>query len=209
MASIIIPFDYDERDSSVIPICIDACDPNGELIARGWIDALVEMADPFRRLARILLGDVWRVSELADESVQDMWTLYRDDLGRKPGARLLVHAKWKALDKRAGGWRRRQGIELDLFEELVETLQDPRNFASLYEKDELLGKLEAALHDLGLEDVNRMLSMMVQGWTPKEIYEHLSMTRHTFTHRFYRGIRKAAESARLFDPRPRGARVLD
>jgi DNA-directed RNA polymerase specialized sigma24 family protein len=209
MAAVIIPFDYDERDSSIIPIAVNDRDRNGELIARGWIDALAEMADPFRRLARVLLGDVWRVSELAEESVHDMWALYRDDLGRKPGARLLVHAKWKALDKRAGGWRRRQGIELDLFEELVETLQDPRNFVSLYEQEELLDKLDAALHDLGLEEVNRMFRMAVQGWTPKEIYEHLNMTRHTFTHRFYRGLRKAAASARLLDSRPGGARVLD
>ncbi len=80
---------------------------------------------------------------------------------------------------------------------------------ALYEQEELLDKLEAALDDLGLEDVNQMFRMTVQGWTPKEIYEHLKMTRHTFTHRFYRGIRKAAQSARLFESRPRGVRVLD
>ncbi len=56
MAIVTIPFDYDDRDSYIIPIFVNDCGPNGELIARGWIDAVVEMADRFRRLARVLSG---------------------------------------------------------------------------------------------------------------------------------------------------------
>jgi hypothetical protein len=95
MAVITIPFDYDpQRDcESVVPICINDTDDNGETICFGWINAIVPIQDKLKALAGRVLGDVWRVSELTDLTIHHLWRKYRDNLGDNPSFRLYAIAK--------------------------------------------------------------------------------------------------------------------
>jgi hypothetical protein len=100
MGLIVIPADYEKRSDRVVPICIRAEDDLGNRIAEGWIHGVVRVADRIRALARNFLADEWRSSELADETVQELWSIHKGDVGLKPHSRVYAHAKWKALDKR-------------------------------------------------------------------------------------------------------------
>lgn len=194
MPVITIPFDYRAERDSVVPICVNDTDSAGARIAWGWIKAVADVADPLRRLARGVLEDVWRVSEIAEETVHDLWRVHGEQLGREPGRQVYVNARWKALDKRAGGRRARKGFELSLLEEALENLAERHDFAMTYERREYCELIEARLRDLGLNDVSQMLRMILQDYEPHEVQRHFQLTRYAFTHRFWRGVRKAAKN---------------
>ena len=191
MPVVTIPFNYRPERDSIVPICVSDTNSLGERIAEGWIIALADVANPIRGLARRVLQDVWRASELADETLDDLSRLHGDDLGKNPAARVYVQAKWMALDKRAGGRRARKGLELEPYQVLMDHLREPRDFAEEYERKQFLSVLDARLAELGFADVRRMMRLMLQGYEPHEIYEELGITRYSYTHRFWRGIRKA------------------
>src|SRR5688572_13425192 len=100
---VLIPQNYAEE--SVVPICIRSIDDLGKPIYRGWIEAVLPIADPLRNLARRILGDVWKVSELTEGSVHGLNARYGQELGRAPSGRIFGDAKWRALDLAAGGRR--------------------------------------------------------------------------------------------------------
>jgi hypothetical protein len=79
----------------------------------------VPIADRLRHLARRWLGNVWRVSELAEATVHAVWYRYGEDLGFWPTSRLWHHAKWNVEDLRVGGWRARQSVEEPLPEDQI------------------------------------------------------------------------------------------
>ena len=62
MGLVTIPFDFDEsRDLPlVVPICIEDTDRHGHLINPGWLRAVVPIAEPLRRLAHRVIGDLQR-----------------------------------------------------------------------------------------------------------------------------------------------------
>jgi hypothetical protein len=84
-----------EDTGSVLPICIEDTDREGRRIAWGWFTAVVPIANRLRHLARRRLGDVWRVSELAESTVHAAWYKYGDDLGLWPTSRLWHHGTGK------------------------------------------------------------------------------------------------------------------
>ena len=63
MGVVIIPSDFVEGKSRVVPICIQDHDQNGNAIAYGWINAVVRAANGIRSLARTILLDEWRSSD--------------------------------------------------------------------------------------------------------------------------------------------------
>ena len=91
MAVIAIPFDYDpDRDGeSVIPIYLNDTDENGETICFGWIEAVVPIQEKLRALSRRVLGDVWRVSEVTDLAIHQLWRQYRENVGCHPSFRVV------------------------------------------------------------------------------------------------------------------------
>jgi hypothetical protein len=191
MAYVTIPFEYRPERDRVVPISV--CDTNsaGKPIAQGWIDALVEVADPIRWLARTILEDVWRSSELADETLDELSVLHGNDLGASPESQVYAHARWKARDKRAGGRRERLGFNVEVIEAVVCLIRDPHDLAQEYERKEFLTQLDARLAELGFEDVRKMVNLLIQGYDPKEIYNRFGITRYSYTHRLWRAIRKA------------------
>src|SRR5690606_33718200 len=109
-----IPFDYDSGRyrRCLVPICISIVDENGENIHPRWIEATAQAAGQIRQLARKVLRDVWRASELAELSLQAQWRKHGEDFGRYPHLRIARYARWKAADLRCGDWRLRKGMEI-------------------------------------------------------------------------------------------------
>lgn len=191
MGLIVIPADYEQRSGDVVPICVRTKDDLGNSIAEGWIQGVVRAADRIRSLARNLLFDEWRSSELADETVQDLWSLHGEDVGLRPHSRVYAHAKWKALDKKVGGRRVRKGIEVELLEHILVTLQEGAAFEKQIERRDLFDRIEQRLIDMGMSDVKEILDLALhRGELNFESKPH--ELRNTVSKRFWRGLRKAA-----------------
>ena len=88
MAVITIPFDYDEKlHGSVVPICINDTDSQGNVIHPDWFELGVEpIADRLRHVAHRVLHDVWRVSEVTERAVHSVWKNRGPDLGTDPAS---------------------------------------------------------------------------------------------------------------------------
>ena len=193
MAFLMIPADYEETASGIVPICIRTEDDHGRRIAEGLIQGVVRAADGIRRLARIVLLDEWRSSELADETAQDLWAIHGNDVGDRPHSRVYAHAKWKALDKRAGGARARKGMESELLEHILASLRDPHNWESEVECREFLIRLQERLSELGLEDVNLALRSAIFDEGELKIQPRPGESRNTASQRFWRQVRRAVQ----------------
>ena len=108
MGVVIIPFDYeqlpDAQRNTIVPICIDSVDGHGNPIARIWFEkGVAPVQDQLRDLARYKLGDVRRVSELAEITVHKLWERHGEDAGIWPWRRVWARAVWEARDLAAGG----------------------------------------------------------------------------------------------------------
>jgi len=157
MGVVIIPSDFVEGKSQVVPICIQDHDQNGNAIAYGWIDAVVRAANGIRSLARTILLDEWRSSELADETVQELWAEHGHHVGRKPHDRVYRHAQWKALDKRAGGIRARKGLDTELLSDVLATLREPVDFTKEIEEKDFFERLDSRLAARGAAEVRELV----------------------------------------------------
>lgn len=126
MDIVVIPFNFEElspaEQSKVVPICLTRKDRQGNNIAWGWIEAVSRIQSPLKSLARRLLYDVWRTSEIADLAVQSVWESHGDDFGRRPEHRVYAQAKWYAHDLRAGTQRERRGRTVAL-DDLIRTTE--------------------------------------------------------------------------------------
>jgi hypothetical protein len=189
---VLIPANYAEE--SVVPICIRAIDDMGRPVYRGWIEAVWPVADPLRILARRILGDVWKVSELTEGSVHGLNARYGKELGRAPSGRIFGDAKWRALDLAAGGRRPRVGRDVDLWDETLAAMADPEDFAKAYEDREFFQRLEERLKSTGQTDTLIMLQMYLSN-SEDEIaavfgIERNSRGRNTLSQRFRRSMHK-------------------
>jgi RNA polymerase sigma factor (sigma-70 family) len=186
MAVITIPFDFSEDDRSVVPICVSDKDTHGNTINRAWIYALEAVADPMRSLARFWLEDVWRSSELADETIQHVWRLHGDDLGECPSGRVYSTAKWKAVRKRLG---RRERKEVD--PEVLECLPDPYDFVTDIERRERIETLLSRLKLQNKAEQAHIIELFLQDYQPQEIAQQLGKSRNAIYKQLLSGLRKA------------------
>ncbi len=191
MGLIVIPSDFVEGESAIVPIFIQDEDQEGNRIAPGWIQAVVRVADGFRWLSRRILLDEWRASELADETLQDLWYEHGENIGLRPHKRVYQHAHWKALDKSVGGIRARKGLDVELLEHILYTLRDPANLAEDLECKDLLDRLIDRLAYLGLTDVQKTLELALHNGDFDFVSE-IGESRNTVSKRFWRAIRGAA-----------------
>lgn len=209
MGLIIIPFDYEERHDShsIVPICIEDTDRFGRKIAWGWFTAVVPIANWLRGLAWRRLGDVWRVSELTESTVHEVWCEHLDDFGLLPSARIWRHAKWKAEDLRVGGVRIRRGKEQPLPEDqnalaaLIRTADPwalarllPRrewDFASELEQREFFDALLGKMKIRGDIQASVMLDMVRHGMGRAEISTYFRKKPNTLTQALHRAIKRA------------------
>jgi len=214
MAVVIIPFDYEKLDdpNSVVPICIEDTDREGRKIAPGWFKAVVPIADNLRRLARRRLDDEWRVSELTESSVHEVWHKHLDNLGFWPSARIWHHARWKAEDLRAGGRRARHGMDEPLPDDeqalaSLVRIADPKalgrllphrewNFADEVERTEFFTALVRKMKLRGDVHAGEMLDMICHGMDRAQVSAHFAKKPNTITQTLYRGIRRALNDLR-------------
>jgi hypothetical protein len=199
MGLITIPLDFDEKRNPhrVIPICIEDTDRYGCAINPGWFRAVVPIADPLRRLATKILGDVWLVSELAEGSVHAQWYEHGNDLGRNPSGRIYTDAEWRALDLRAGGHRARRGIEVELLEALHARLRAADDLASRVEIWEIAEALDRHFKMNGVPHVSEMMDLWLYGSTWPEIAEHIGKQPRAATKDFWRWFKRGLRQLNL------------
>ena len=208
MAVVTIPFDYEQLDdpNSVVPICIEDTDREGRKIAWGWFTAVVPIAGRLRGLAQRRLDDEWRVSELAETTVHDIWYRHLNDFGLWPSARIWRHAKWKAEDLRVGGWRARQGIDKPLpdDEQALSSLvryADPKalarlvpgrdwDFSNEIERTEFFAELVRRMKLRGNIQAGEILDMLAHGMERAEVNAYFQKKPNTLTQNFHRAIRR-------------------
>jgi hypothetical protein len=180
MGVIVIPFDYEQLPESqqraVVPICIASVDRHGIPIARVWFEeGVVPVQDQLRTLARYRLGDVRRVSELAELVVHKLWESHGEHAGTWPWRRVWVRAIWEARDMAAGDsqWRIRHTIPLALasleHDLYGNGLSDPTRYDEVYERELLVELVERRIEMDHRSEIREVFTMLRQGYTWEEI----------------------------------------
>jgi hypothetical protein len=197
MEMITVPLDYDEKiHPQIIPICIADTDAHGNSVHRGWIEhGVVPVADRLVSIADRLLSDKYRASEISEYAVHSLSRTHGANIGDRPAIKVLNRARLHAVDLRAGGRRARRKLNVELFVETLNSLEDQYNFVAAFENAETLNKIVAQLDVLGLDRVRETLPWMLRNAAGREIASQFGQKRNTITTRFYRGMRKAAVAA--------------
>jgi len=192
MDVIIVPFDYNEEsNSSVVPICIEDTDSDGNPIHRGWVErGVVPVADTLRKIADRVLDDVWRVSEITEQAVHSLSRSYRGSLGDEPSVRVLKRARSYAVDLRAGGRRARRKTEVELIAAKLEALPQQYDLIPDLLAKDTLNRLMEALDRQGAHDIREMASMMLRDCAASEFESRFRQSRNTISQRFYRVVRR-------------------
>jgi len=199
MEIITVPFDYDEKlYPRVVPICICDTDERGNAVHRGWVEfGVAPIADKLRQLSHRLLGDVYRVSEVAESVVHAASRKRGADLGTNPELLVYKSAEWRALDLKAGGRRARTGADVELFVATVDQLAATIDLVADTELQDILEKLVAQAIELGMTEAAAMVEMMLRGCPAEEFTRRFGKRRNTLTQLFFRHMRKAAHVAGL------------
>jgi hypothetical protein len=199
MPVITIPFDYDpERDrESLVPICLSDTDEDGAQIFFGWIEAVVAVQDRLRVLARRVLGDVWRVSELTEVTVHHLWRRYGDNLGPHPSHQIYKTAVRKAHGFDDPGARVHLGLNVSL-----DTLEDHRrdalvaSDASSEDKFNIkisLQRFEEKLNEVGTAEELELYRLLRAGVPWRHIGRDLGTNWNSAYRHMTRRLRKIAD----------------
>jgi hypothetical protein len=108
---------------------------------------------------------------------------------------VLNRARLFAVDQRAGGRRNRRRLDVELFTETLEALEDQYDFAAHLAARDTLDKIVEQLDLLGLQHVKEILPLMLRNAEGSELTGRFGQKRNTVTKQFYRGMRKAANAA--------------
>ena len=197
MAVITIPFDYDERTHpTIVPICIADTDSEGNSVHRGWIDlGVVPVVDRFFKIAETVVGR--QIPGIRDRRVCGPLTVayaWRQ-LWRPAERKVLNSARLYAVDQRAGGRRYRRSLDVELFPETLEALEDQYDFASDIAACDAFDKIVEQVDLLELHRVKEILPFMLNDAEGSELTRVFGQKRNTITKQFYRGMRKAALAA--------------
>ena len=197
MAVITIPFDYDERiHRAIVPICVDDTDSHGNPVHRGWIElGVVPSVDRLLKIAERLLSDKYRASEITEYAVHSLSRTHGDNFGNRPSVMVLNRARLYAVDQRAGGRRNRRRLDVELFTETLDALEDQYDVATDFAARDTLDKIVEQLDLLGLQRVKEILPWMLRNAEGNELTGRFGQKRNTITKQFYRGMRKAASAA--------------
>lgn len=207
MAVIAIPFDYDsERDSeSVIPIYLNDTDENGETISFGWIEAVVPIQEKLRDLSRRVLGDVWRVSEVTDLAIHQLWYQYRENLGPDPSFRVYRTAKRAAhsLEDPGGREHRALNLSLDALEEYRKDslIGDAVDTERAYEMNLDIEWFEKKIRHMGRKSELDVYRLLRAGYCWHEIGQRMGERPNTLHRRFQRLVKRIADIMQRPDTR--------
>ncbi|HEY6343546.1 MAG TPA: hypothetical protein VIY49_18780 [Bryobacteraceae bacterium] len=202
MNVVIIPFDYDQLPESkrrtIVPICIAAVDRHGNPIAPVWFEkGVAPVQDQLRNIARIRLGDVQRVSELAEITVHKLWERHGENAGMLPWRRVLVRAVWEARDLAAGDsrWHINHTVPLAL-DSLERDLYgngpvDPTRYEDIYEQQLLIELIERRIEEDRRTEIREVFKMLRQGYTWEEVAQRLGNQKpEALKKRFWRWMKR-------------------
>ena len=202
MGVVIIPFDYeqlpDAQRKKIVPICIASVDRHGNPIARIWFEkGVAPVQDQLRGLARYRLGDVQRVSELAEITVHKLWERHGEDAGIWPWRRVLVRAMWEARDLAAGDsrWHINHTVPLAL-DSLEGDLYgngpaDPKRYDEIYQERLLLDLIERRIDEDHRQEIREVFNMLREGYTWEEVAQRLGNQKpEALKKRFWRWMRR-------------------
>jgi hypothetical protein len=202
MGVVIIPFDYDKlsdaQRASIVPICIASADRHGNPIARVWFEhGVAPVQDQLRGIARYKLGDVHRVSELAEVTVHRLWEQHGADAGFLPWRRVLTRAVWEAREMAMGGskWRMKHTVPLALNsldqDYFGTSMRDPNSYEEIYERDLLVALIERRIERDRRPEIREIFKMLRLGYTWDEIAMRLQVANpETLKKRFWRWMRR-------------------
>jgi hypothetical protein len=202
MGIVIIPFDYEQLPESqrktIVPICIASVDRHGNPIARVWFErGVAPVQDQLRSIARYRLGDVRRVSELAEVTVHKLWERHGEDAGTWPWRRVLARANWEARDLIVGEsqWRIRHTVPLALVsleQDLYGNgLTDQTRYDEVYERELLVELVERRIERDHRDEIREVFKMLRQGYTWDEIASRLGDPKpEALKKRFWRWIKR-------------------
>ena len=200
MPVITIPFDYDPQKygESLVPIFVNDTDDSGNKIYFGWIEAVVPVQDKLRTLAKRVLGDIWRVSELTDETVHHLWSRYRENLGPRPSHRVYTTAQYKvhSLEDPGGRFHRGKHVALDALDALQQDAlaaqcTPPQRASSWANR---LSDLENKLQELGTKDDLEVYRMLKSGYYWREIGNHVQQNPNNLWRKFDRLLTKVRKA---------------
>jgi hypothetical protein len=202
MGLVIIPFNYeqlpDAEQKAIIPICIASVDRHGNVISRIWFEqGVAPVQDHLRTIARLNLGDVRRVSELAEATVHKLWERHGEDAGVTPWNRVLTRALWEARDMAVGGsqWRMNHtvplalgSLERDIYED--NDIIDANSYEEIYERNLLVNLIERRIKRDHRDDFREAFNMLRQGYTWDEIATRMNDSNpEALKRRFWRWIK--------------------
>ena len=201
MAMITIPFDYDPRrdGESVVPICVNDTDDNGETIFHGWIEAVVPIQDDLRALSGRVLKDVWRVSEITDLAIHLLWHKHGKNLGCHPSFRLYKTAKRMAHSLEDPGAREHLAlnIALDSLDQyrMDALVGDSVDTETRYQTNLDIQRFEKELKQTGKRGEFEVYKMLRAGYCWHEIGRRTGENPNTLYYRLRRFARRAADVA--------------
>jgi hypothetical protein len=202
MGVVIIPSNYEQLPESerkmIVPICITSVDRLGNPIAAVWFEkGVVPVQDQLRRIARVRLRDVQRVSELAEITVHKLWERHGENAGVWPWRRVLVRAVWEARDLAAGNspWRinhtvplSMDSLERDLYNNGI---ADPNRYDEIYQQQLLLDLVERRIAEDHRPEIREVFKMLRQGYNWDEIGSRLgNINPEALKKRFWRWMHR-------------------
>jgi hypothetical protein len=194
MGFVMIPPGYDPARDFVVPICIRDEDDDGRPIPQVWFDAVSLVQDWLRDLAKVVLGDEWLVSELAEHTVHTLARRHGSNAGDKPGRRVYLNAIWEARNLAAGDqWLRKHRhafYSLSIIDtELRLCLEEA------FKRTIMLDSLDKKLSNSGKTLTQRAYRLFRCGCDWDEIRAELEIPadrERAFRRSFYRVLRRAS-----------------
>lgn len=178
---VIIPFNYDQLPESqqrrmIVPICIASMDRHGSPIDPIWFErGVAPVQEQLRRLAQIRLGDIRRVSELAEITIHKLWARHGHDAGNWPWRRVLKRAVWVARDLASGAnwWQVDHTVPLAL-DSLEGDLNGPNGCEEIYQQHLMLDLVERRIQQDRQPEIREVFKMLRQGYTWSEVAERIN-----------------------------------
>lgn len=192
MPVITIPFDYDPQKYDEVPIFLNDTDDDGDKIFFGWIEAVVPVQDKLRSLARRVLQDVWRVSELTDVTLRYLWRTHRENLGPHPSFRVYRSANKQAHHLEDPGARVhcQLNFSLDWLDEyqLDSLVETDYGTESQLQRNLDLDRFESKLKQQGSRTELEVYRLLRAGYYWREIGPKVGERPNTIFRRFRRQI---------------------
>jgi hypothetical protein len=197
MGVVIIPFDYEKlpefQRNAIVPICIASMDRHGNKIASIWFEqGVAPVREQLCNIARARLGDVRRVSELAEITVHKLWERHGENAGVWPCRRVLVRAMWEARDLAAGDSRWHINHTVPLAPDSLDRhLNGLKRDEEIYQQHLLLDLIERRIEQDRHGEVGKVFQMLRQGYTWEEVAQQLGEQKpEALKKRFWRWMKR-------------------